>query len=34
VILLPAQPAQALLTKMKRLANLEALLVHIQTEPF
>lgn len=34
VLLLPSQLAFVLLTKMKRLANLEALLVHIQTEPF
>ena len=33
-VLLPPQLAQVLFTKMKRLANLEALLVQIQTEPF
>ncbi|NER92648.1 MAG: glycosyltransferase [Symploca sp. SIO1B1] len=33
-VLLPTSIAQALLAKMKRLANLEALLVQIKTEPF
>jgi glycosyltransferase involved in cell wall biosynthesis len=32
--LLPPQPAQALLSKMKGVSNLKALLVHIQVEPF
>src|SRR5919202_2122484 len=31
--LLPPQPAQALLSKMKGVSNLKALLVHIQVEP-
>jgi len=34
VILLPPQLAQVLITKMKRLFNLESLLVYIRTEPF
>jgi glycosyltransferase involved in cell wall biosynthesis len=34
VVLLQPQPAQALLTKMKRLANLDTLLLHMQLEPF
>lgn len=34
VVLLPAQLAQALLAQVKQLSNLDALLVHIQTEPF
>lgn len=34
VTLLPAQLAQTVLTNMKQLSNLDALLVHIRTEPF
>lgn len=33
-VLLPPQFARILLTKMKQLSNLDALLVHIQVEPF
>jgi hypothetical protein len=34
VVLLQPQPAQALLTKMKRLANLDTLLLQMRLEPF
>jgi glycosyltransferase involved in cell wall biosynthesis len=34
VVLLPPQPAQALLAKMKQLSNLDTLLLHMQLEPF
>lgn len=34
ITVLPAQVAQALLTRVQQLSNIDALLVHIRTEPF